>query len=42
MDVAAPGDGEAVPLRKQIGFGMLGDIFGMDGGSMPRPKHAIL
>ena len=32
MDVAAPGEGEAVPLQKLIGFGMVGgySIFGMD------------
>ena len=36
MDAAAPGDGEAVPLWKQIGFGMLGDVFcEWIGGSCP-------
>ena len=35
MDVAAPGEGEAVPLQKLIGFGMVGGYLWNGWGSCP-------
>ena len=35
MDAAAPGEGEAVPLQKLIGFGMVGGYLWNGWGSCP-------